>query len=207
VSSIVPRFTRLVGGAKFVNGSVLRWIVPARATPPSRRSRPTFASTSSSIPAPLARCPTCAGRAGREACRSQCLQPTCSIFKQRAPVPRGAAPPDPIAGERDDPDGSRRPSHAGGSRPLDRGVFFPDRQSESEPAASRRPDTASSARSDRPSRSQARIVDPRVTGAFDADEPGHLPSTSSHEGIGRFDGLATAEGVTRCSSRRALARR
>jgi hypothetical protein len=31
---------------------------------------------------------------------------------------------------------------------------------------------------------RARFVGPRVTGASNADEPGHLPSTGSREGIG-----------------------
>jgi len=83
--------------------------------------------------------PPCGGTTRPKACRSRCLQPTCSVFKRRAPVPRAAAAQDPLLGTRSGPGGSRHPAHAGGLRVRGWGVFFPRPEGATEPAVPRRP--------------------------------------------------------------------
>lgn len=204
----VPRFARREGGAKIAADLPCAGEAPCAPHlvhhPNDRRSRQRARRDPNHSPRSAS---PCGATTRPKACRSRCLQPTCSVFKRRAPVPRAAAARDPLLGTRGGPGGSRHPTHVGGLRARDRGVFFPMPDSATEPTVPRRLQAHSPHGAARQLADRARFVGPRVTGASNADEPEHLPSTSSREGIGRFDGLATVSCVTRCSSRRAVARR
>lgn len=204
------RFARLTAAAKIAADLPCAGEVPCAPHLVRDMSISTFASTRPPRPASLApiRPHLAMGRRDERHVVADGCNPRIQFSKEQAPVPRAAAACDALLRPCSEPGGSRHPAHVGGSLTRAVGVFVPPARAENRtdgvPSPKKR---ISSREAPRPPLDQARFAGPRVTGASNADEPGHLPSTSSREGIGRFDGLATISCVTRCPSRQALARR
>lgn len=205
---IVPHSARLAGGAKLRGGPVLRWTsFRTNHTPFAARAVDVRVNefVESRVPSPLSHLSK-VERYERHVAADVC-NPRILFSSNEHPCLVGLSRPAHCWTVV-----TTRTVHAVRAMPVGSssrsGRFVPRRRAPNRTGGIPSPDDED-VRARRPShrRAEARFVDPRVTGASDADEPGHLPSTSSREGIGRPDGLATARGVTRYSSRRALARR